>query len=304
MNLKQKRHRAFKQAAFAIVGVLVTGLPALAQDATAPATPKWRPKAGIYAIPGKGFEDACGEFQDVIIELAQGVISGHEWSCKVNRLSDTAPGAIRLDMTCDDYNLAGYLNEPEDKIFKEVMLLKKIDEKRIVVRKTVNGKFKDPEFRASYCPQNWQHAYLESNAQDKAEARKTAEEEKLKLSPWRPREGVYATSDTDLNVHCQKNGDAVIELSERSISIGSDKCNVTFIRDEPDAIKLFATCIGAADALGSVSPGPDTIILAKIDDRTVFVKKSRNGNFTGLGKKFSYCSEDVQKIRAQQKAAK
>jgi hypothetical protein len=67
---------------------------------------------------------------------------------------------------------------------------------------------------------------------------------------------------------------------------------------------LFATCIGAANALGSVSPGPDTIILAKIDDRTVFVQKSRNGNFTGPGKKLSYCSEDVQKIHAQQKAAK
>jgi hypothetical protein len=87
LNLKQKRHRAF----FVIIGVLVTGLPALAQDTTAPATPKWRPKAGIYAIPGKGFEDACGEFQDVIIELAQRAISGHEWSCEVNRLTDTAP---------------------------------------------------------------------------------------------------------------------------------------------------------------------------------------------------------------------
>jgi hypothetical protein len=207
-------------------------------------------------------------------------------------------------MACNDYNLAGYLNEPEDKIFKEVMLLKKIDEKRIVVRKTVDGKFKDPEFRASYCPQNWQHAYLESNAQDKAEAEQKAVEEKLRLDPWRPKEGVYATSDTDLDVHCQKDGDAIIELSERSISIGSDRCHVIFIRDDPVAIKLFATCIGAADALGSVSPSPDTIILAKIDDRTVFVQKSRNGNFTGPGEKLAYCGQDAQKMHAQQKAAK
>jgi hypothetical protein len=178
LKRKQKRHHAFKQAAFAIIGMLVTGLPALAQDATTPATPKWRPKPGIYAIPGKGFEEACGEFQDVIVELAERAISGHEWNCKVTRLTDTAPGAIRLDMTCDDYNLAGFLKEPEDKIFKEVMLLKKIDAERIIVRKTVDGKFKDPEFRASYCPPDTQRAYLKSKAQSKAEAEQKAMKQK------------------------------------------------------------------------------------------------------------------------------
>jgi hypothetical protein len=237
--------------------------------------------------------------------LVKRTISGHEWGCKVTRLTDTAPGAIRLDMTCNDYNLAGDLNEPEDKIFKEVMLLKKIDQERIIVRKTVNGKFKDPAFRASYCPPNWQHAYLESKTQDKAEAEQKAVEEKLKQSPWRPREGVYATSGINFNDHCLKNGDATVELTERSISIGSDRCSVTFIRDEPDdAIKLFATCIGAANANGSVSPGPDTIILARVDDKTLFIQKSRNGKLAGSGEQLSYCSEDVQKMHAQQKAAK
>jgi hypothetical protein len=221
------------------------------------------------------------------------------------------PGAIRLDTTCNDYNLAGYLNEPEDKIFKEVMLLKKIDEKRIVVRKTVNGKFKDPEFRASYCPQNWQQAYLESNTQDKAEAEQKAVQEKLRLDPWRPREGVYATSDTDLNVHCQKNGDAVIELSERSISIGSDKCNVTFIRDQTNEIRLFATCSQQGASVwpgdGGSTPAPptsETIVLNKVDDKTILVQRVKNGNSAYPIQKFSYCSEDVQKIRAQKKAAK
>lgn len=214
LNLKQKHHHAFKQAAFAIMGVLVTGLPALAQDATAPVTPKWRPKAGVYAVPGKGFEVACAEFQGFIVELAESAISGSEWGCKVNRLTDTAPGAIRLDMTCNDYNLAEYLHEPEDKTFKEVMLLRKIDENKIVFRKTVNGKFKNLEYPASYCPADAQRAYLESDAQDKAEAEHKAEEAKLKQDPWRPREGIYATSDINFDDHCQKDGDAIIELSE------------------------------------------------------------------------------------------
>jgi hypothetical protein len=127
----------------------------------------------------------------------------------------------------------------------------------------------------------------------------------LRSAPWRPQEGVYATSDANFNDHCLRNGDAIIELSERSISIGSDRCSVTFIRDEPDdAIKLFATCIGASNASGSVSPGPDTLILARIDDKTLFTQKSRNGNFTGPGERLSYCGEDVQKMHAQQKAAR
>jgi hypothetical protein len=106
--------------------------------------------------------------------LAENAINGYERNCKITRLTDTAAGGIRLDMTCDDCNLAGFLKEPEDKIFNEVVLLKKIDLEKIIVRKTVNGKFKDPEFRASYCPANAQRAYLESKAQSKAEAEQKA----------------------------------------------------------------------------------------------------------------------------------
>jgi hypothetical protein len=170
LNLKQKRHRAF----FVIIGVLVTGLPALAQDATTPVTPKWRPKAGVYAVPGKDFENSCGEFRGFIVELAESAVSGDEWNCKVTRLTDTGPRAIRLDMTCDDYNLAASLQELDETIFKEVMLLKKISDKRIVFRKTLNGKFKYPEYPASYCPPDAQRAYLESKAQSKADGEQKA----------------------------------------------------------------------------------------------------------------------------------
>jgi hypothetical protein len=315
LNLKQKHHRAFKQAAFAIMGMLVTGVPAFAQDAAAPAASKWRPKAGVYAVPGKDFENSCGEFRGFIVELAESAVSGDEWNCKVTRLTDTAPGAIRLDMTCDDYNLAASLKEPDETIFKEVMLLKKIGDNRIVFRKTLNGKFKYPEYPASYCPPDAQRAYLESRAQSKAEAEQKAIEEKLKPDPWRPREGVYATSDTNLNDHCQKNGDAVIELSERSISIGSDKCNVTFIRNQTNEIRLFATCTQQPNAQGaSVWPGDsgstpapptsETIVLNKVDDKTILVQRIKKGNLADPIQKLSFCSEDFQKTRAQQKAAK
>jgi hypothetical protein len=42
----------------------------------------WRPKPGVCAIPGKGFEEACDEFRDVIVDLAESAINGDEWNCK------------------------------------------------------------------------------------------------------------------------------------------------------------------------------------------------------------------------------
>jgi len=206
-----------------------------------PATEKWRPKEGTYAEPGVNFGLRCGEFGDFIIELNEKSISGNEWSCKITKLTETAPGAIRLDMTCYDYNLAEFIKDPNpEKEFREIMLLRKIDGKSVFVRKTQNGKFKGPDWRASYCPEEAQRMHTEAEATNKAEAERKAAEEKLRLNPWRPRDGIYATPGTNFEDRCLKASDATIEFSERSISSGTDKCSVTFIRDEPDAIKLFA----------------------------------------------------------------
>lgn len=152
-------------------------MPMLAQDAK-PAIQKWRPKEGTYAVPGKGFAGTCGEFGDLIIGLREKDISGHEWGCKVTKLTDTGPGAIRVEMTCSDYNLAENLKKPEDTEFKEIILLKKIDETSMSARRTVDGKFKDPEFKAVYCPKEAQELFLESRAKKKAEAAQSKEQPK------------------------------------------------------------------------------------------------------------------------------
>ena len=145
MNLNTYRGFLRSTFAFACVFGMVTAV--MAQDVMKQANEKWRPKEGTYASPGKGFVETCAEFGDLAIALREKEISGHEWGCKV-----TAPDAIKVDMVCDDLNLAEFIKAPEDKKFKEVMLLKKIDEKSMSVRKTINGKFKDPEWRAVYCP--------------------------------------------------------------------------------------------------------------------------------------------------------
>jgi hypothetical protein len=317
LNFDQKRDRILAPVAFTLACLLSAGTSTFAQGTSKPATEKWRPTEGTYAAPGANFSLRCGEDGDVIVELKDNSISGNEWSCKVTRLTDTAPGDIRLDMVCHDYNLAEFLDtkdpNPEERKFKEIMLLRKIDEKSMFVRKTVNGKFKDPDWRASYCPEDAQRMYIEAVARGKAEAEQKAAEEKLSLKPWRPQDGVYATSGTNFEDRCLNASDATVEIAERSISSGTDKCNVTFIRDEPNAIRMFATCSREPNAQGSIgrtgeggstlaTTSSETIILKKIDDKTVLLQKSNNGDFIDSGKQLSYCGQDAQRMHAQQKA--
>src|SRR5450755_4442919 len=144
-------------------------------------------------------------------------------------------------------------------------------------------------WRASYCPEDAQRMYTEAMG-GKAEAEQKAAEEKLSLNPWRPQDGVYATSGTNFEDRCLKASDATIEIAERSISSGTDKCSVTFIRDEPSAVRLFATCSRRPNAQGSIgrtgeggsipaSTSSETILLKKVDDHTVSLQKSKDGKF-------------------------
>jgi hypothetical protein len=247
-------------------------------------------------------------FGDFIVELNEKSISGNEWSCKVTRLTDRAPGSIRLDMTCSDYNLAEDINDPNpyEREFKEIMLLRKTDGKSVFVQKTLNGKFKSPEWRATYCPEEAQRMYTEAMAKNKAEAEQTAASERLSREPWRPQNGVYATPGVNFEDRCQKAGDATIDFSDRSISRGTDKCSVTFIRDEPNAVQLFATCSQEPNAQGSIAAArsSETIILKKVDDKSVLLQKSKNGVFIDSGAQLSYCGQDAQQKYVQKKAGK
>jgi hypothetical protein len=320
LNCNQYNRRVFLRAAFALALLSSATTTAFAQDGAKASSEKWRPKDGTYAESGDKLGKICSEDGDVlVVELNEKSISGNEWSCKVTRLTDTAPGAIRLDMTCYDYNLALFINgrDPNayDRKFKEIMLLRKIDGKSVFIRKTVNGKFKDPDWRASYCPEEAQRMHTEARARAKAEAEQGAVQKRLRLKPWRPQDGIYAAPGTNFEDRCLKASDAIIEFTERSISSGADKCSVTFVRDEPDAIRLFATCSQEPNAQGSIGriadggsipalPSSETIILKKVDNNTVFLQKSKNGSFIDPGAQLSYCGQDVQRIYAQQKAKK
>ena len=303
------------RAAFTLTCLLSLSASAFAQVSTKPAIEKWRPKDGHYAEAGANLDTRCMEQTEMLVDLGDKSISGHEWDCKVTKLTNTALDTIRLSLTCNDYNLAGALfpKDPkaEEKEFKEVLILKKIDEKSMSVRKTVNGKFKDPAWKADYCPNETQRSYFEG----KAKAKEDAEREDAERNPWHPQAGVYAIPGTDFNDRCLKSGDAIIELAERSISNGADKCNVTFIRGEPNALQMFVTCNAVSktqEPVGSKAGGhttpapsrPETIMLKKIDDKTVFLQMTKDKKFIDPGEQLSYCGQEAQKMYAQQKAKK
>ena len=156
-----------------------------------------------------------------------------------------------------------------------------------------------------------QRMYLEAKAKQKAEAEQKAAD----AHPWRPQAGIYAIPGTNFDDRFLKSGDAIIELAERSISTGADTCNVTFIRNEPNALQMFVTCdtaSNARDAVGShaearsnpVPSRPETIILKKIDDKAVFLQMTKERKFVDAGGQLSYCGKEAHKIYMQQKTKK
>lgn len=340
MSCVRKLCSVVMQTASLLAGVLCFVAPALAQEIAKPTAEKWRPKNGTYAAAGSDFDKRCREFGDFSVELGEKSVGGNEWSCHIAKLGDMAPDAIRLDMTCRDYNLADFIGDPNpERIFKEFMLLKKANETTILVRKTQNGKFKDSYGKASYCPAEAQRLYTEAKARDKAEARRKAAEEKIRptaqqsaksaaeardraeaereareqekatLNPWRPQDGVYATPGADFEDRCLKADDATIGLAERSVSSGSEKCNVTFIRDEPNAVRLFVTCDrqqpNVPGSTGkTASRSSETVILRKAGDKTILMQRSTKGEFIDPGRQLAYCGPDFQKARVEQKGEK
>lgn len=151
MNLSQMRRSTslLTLVAFLLSG---TGLSVLAQEAAKTATDKWRPKDGTYAEPGPDFNARCGEFGDTQIDWDANRISGGEEGCKIAKLSDSAPGSIRLNVVC-------HSAEREGRPYKEIIVLKKIDDKTIFLRETQDGKFKRPGGQMSYCPDEAQRLY-------------------------------------------------------------------------------------------------------------------------------------------------
>lgn len=301
--------------AVVVLLMLAANLSVVAQEEPAMAADKWRPKAGAYAEPGKNFESNCDEGNDMTIDLGEKSVSGSEWGCKVKRIVDLAPGSLKVGMICSDYNLAQNLNprDPnwETRQFNEVMFVKRIDDATISVQKSLNGKFKDPPWRAAYCPLKTQRALAEAKLRAKVEAKQKAEVE-LTLKSAHPQDGVYAAVDADFEERCAKFSDTVVAFARKSITTASNICQIRNTQVQlPDTVRIDADCmLQSAPGPEAVSvQDPDTIqdrknlMFKKIDDKTVILWIINNGHFTGDGRKLSYCSDRVQRAYAGQNRA-
>ena len=309
LNMDQMRHCAVALLALALTGLTIGSVPTSAQNAAKPSTEKWRPKDGTYANPGKDFDNDCRESYMIFIELTEKAVAGDEWGCNVTGLVDTAPGAIRLSMICDNYNLAGRLKLPENTRFKETMLLRKIDDKTIFIHRTTNGKFSGPGGRVAYCPEEVQRADREAKESAKAEAARKAEQERLSRSDH-PRDGVYAAPDEKFDEQCAKFGDAVVELAKQLISVGPNKCKIRDSKDQyPDIVRLTATCTENPGPSFTVSPDGHSATVQSVYDERVMLKKTDDntirlwvpeddGYFRGPGRELRYCSDQIQRAYA------
>ena len=94
MAKKQFSHCMLVLATLSFACTFNARTPALGEERARPPIEKWRPKNGTYAGPGKDFDRQCGEFGDVVIQLAEKSISGSEWGCKINNLTDTEPALL------------------------------------------------------------------------------------------------------------------------------------------------------------------------------------------------------------------
>lgn len=278
---------------------------------------KWRPKDGRYTSPGKDFGERCMESDYFYIDLAKRSIGGNEWSCEVKRLVNTAHDTIRLNLKCYDLNLAVGLKMPEDRTFKEIMVLKRIGDNATSIRKSLNGKFEGPAWQADYCPGEAQQAHAEAEARTRAASEYKIPEQLLNPKLWRPKDGVYASPDTNFNDRCTKSGDVVISLTDGSISSGKADCKVVGLMStgqtavsltcSPEAGKQASSERkkkggGVKAAKAPETPRADIIRMTRIDDNTFHMQKTVDGEFKDDGSPVSYCPEEAQRAYAANKA--
>ena len=154
MNCDQKHRRSVTLPIYIIACLVFAPVPAFPEEGTKPPAEKWRPRNGTYAEPGTGFNARCGEYGDTLIEWNDNYISGGEEGCKIAKVSDMAPGSIKLDVLCT--------NSDTETPYKEIILLKKVNDKTIFFRETQNGKFTRDGGEMTYCPESAQRLYIDS----------------------------------------------------------------------------------------------------------------------------------------------
>lgn len=324
MNCEQADYRGVVGLTLFISMLLGTVASAVAQPSATSTTEKWRPTDGYYESPGRDFDSDCRkEYGVFTIELAEKSVRGFEWNCTIDRINDTTPGTIKLNMTCYDINMPTSARDPNagERPFKEVMLLKRINHKSMSVRKTIGGQFKWPSWQADYCPDDVQQIRIEEKKRAEENAKYKIPEQLSRPKQWRPKDGIYASTGPDFSDRCARSGDVAIGLADGSISSGSAECKVVELMNTGHtAISLSITCSqpqakqappSSAKKGAETHPrreagtlGMDVIRMSRIDDNTFHMQKTVDKKFRDDGGPVAYCPEDAQRAYAARKANK
>jgi hypothetical protein len=149
INYRKRGHFIFSAAA--LVCLVGASAPTLAQQSPKAKTEKWRPRDGLYVVPGEVSAELCAGFGVYSIELRKKVVIGNEaFNCSIKRLTYSASDAIRLDLSCDEDRPEDDIKEPDpNRRFKEVMTLRKKDENSLFMSMT--GEFGVTERQLDHC---------------------------------------------------------------------------------------------------------------------------------------------------------
>jgi hypothetical protein len=149
--------RYLRQAFFVFLSISSATSSAVTLEKASQADENWRPKDGIYGVRACGGQDKGEDEEVIVVDLAKKSIFPFEQSCTITRLTDTAPGSIRLNVACTDV--------VTDKPFPEAFIFKNVDHTKIFVRETHEGKFTRPGVQMTYCPDKDQRAYLNNKSE-------------------------------------------------------------------------------------------------------------------------------------------
>jgi hypothetical protein len=129
----------------------------------------WRPRDGVYAIPGTDFDDRCMKSGDAVIGLAELLVSTGASRCEASKLEDSTEASIKLEARCDvKPGQTGQVPVSKNgeivfvPVGQEKIIIANSGNQTVTLQRSRHGEFSGLGQLLAYCPDPSQRAYLES----------------------------------------------------------------------------------------------------------------------------------------------
>ena len=127
---------------------------------------------------------------------------------------------------------------------------------------------------------------------------------------WRPKDGIYANTGKDFAERCNNLGDFSVELGEKHVTGDEWSCEVKRLTDTgPNAVRLDLSC--SDENLEASIPKPsadsgemqfkETMTFRKIDEKSLFIRKSQSGKINFPESRVAYCPPRAQQAYTESK---